>query len=577
MPISFEPEYFDAASSGITPKLNFDTGSGLLAVGQDTLATNPLQSFLSSEAVEEARGNRGFFERKDFRDILGEDGTGVARGRTYISLEEQSEIIRENQLQNFLKPTFGETRESLDLIIELKKQELTRNFIVANSNVGLTGQISVGLLASLVDPINIGSAFVPIIGSARYAGMLAKQASRLGRASVRARTGAVEGAVGALAVEPLVYYSQRNVQADYDLYDSFANLAFGAGFGAGLRTGGGLIGDILNNPKSTGIERSFAQQAKDAGPEAQADIMRATVGQMADGRAPKGVDVMLRQALESKVVGGRIADDGLTGQSLETDQPIITRGDYLIRTDEAGRQQKVPAITVRLDDNIDVEKFLQETEGTGIDVSRYDADDGTPKVDAKIPDDFLLRNDEGEHITHRTKKEASKAATQAKKAQGIKKIEPVKIADKYYLATADNPKGLELLKKNLKTASVAEFLPPVAGRVSTDPNGQQHFSVDIDRAAEEIKRANSDDAKLFTQVEQEAAELYSRVDVDDITPEQIETEIANVRAELERSGEGNELNDFDVEQAERQKDIDDIKEQEAAFKDAIACGIGNKI
>ena len=43
----------------------------------------------------------------------------------------------------------------------------------------------------LLDPLNIASAFVPVVGEARYANLLARAASPLGRAGVRAGVGAL--------------------------------------------------------------------------------------------------------------------------------------------------------------------------------------------------------------------------------------------------------------------------------------------------------------------------------------------------------------------------------------------------
>jgi len=48
---------------------------------------------------------------------------------------------------------------------------------------------------------------------------------------------------GAAIVEPLVYGVAQSVQADYDLYDSFLNIGFGAVMGSGLHVGAGKLKD----------------------------------------------------------------------------------------------------------------------------------------------------------------------------------------------------------------------------------------------------------------------------------------------------------------------------------------------
>ena len=59
--------------------------------------------------------------------------------------------------------------------------------------------------------------------------------------------GAVEGAGGALIIEPLVYGVAQRIQADYDIYDSFLNVAFGSVIGGGLHVGAGKLKDMNTN------------------------------------------------------------------------------------------------------------------------------------------------------------------------------------------------------------------------------------------------------------------------------------------------------------------------------------------
>ncbi|HBM7739289.1 TPA: hypothetical protein LZ417_005308, partial [Escherichia coli] len=106
-------------------------------------------------------------------------------------------------------------------------------------------QIAASLGASLLDPLNIASAFVPVVGEARYANLLARAASPLGRAGVRAGVGALEGAVGAAIIEPLPLLAAAQDQTDYGLSDSLANIALGGLLGGGLHTVGGAISDAL--------------------------------------------------------------------------------------------------------------------------------------------------------------------------------------------------------------------------------------------------------------------------------------------------------------------------------------------
>jgi len=163
----------------------------------------------------------------------------------------------------------GITKEALEILISRKREENKRQALIQSAPSGFwsgAAQFGTGLAVSLADPINIASAFIPVVGTARYTSMLAKAGSTVARAGVRARVGAASGVVGAIAVEPLVLLPMMQEQADYGLYDSFLNITFGGVLGGGLHAGAGAIGDVI---------------AK-ASPQAKSDVLKAAVGQMMD-------------------------------------------------------------------------------------------------------------------------------------------------------------------------------------------------------------------------------------------------------------------------------------------------------
>jgi len=135
---------------------------------------------------------------------------------------------------------------ALDILIERKREETKRKFILDNAPASTVPvQLLAGFAASALDPINVASAFVPVVGEARYASMLARAGQSVAaRAAVRAQVGAIEGAVGAAMVEPLVLYASARDQADYDLTNSLLNVAFGSVLGGGLHAAGGLVSDL---------------------------------------------------------------------------------------------------------------------------------------------------------------------------------------------------------------------------------------------------------------------------------------------------------------------------------------------
>jgi len=103
-----------------------------------------------------------------------------------------------------------------------------------------------------LDPLNVASAFIPSVALARGAvtanRIKTAGANIAGRTSgKRFLTGAMDGAIGAAVLEPLVIgaaYAEQD--KDYTIMDSFLNLTFGSILGGGLHVGVGKIYDRLN-------------------------------------------------------------------------------------------------------------------------------------------------------------------------------------------------------------------------------------------------------------------------------------------------------------------------------------------
>lgn len=165
----------------------------------------------------------------------------------------------------------GIPEAALTILIERKREEIKRQALIDSAPSGFwsgAAQIGTGLAVSLADPIGVASAFIPIVGQARYVKLLAGATSAGGRAGVRAGVGAVEGAVGAAIIEPIVLLAATAEQADYGLYDSYMNLVFGAVLGGGLHTGLGAIGDAVGKSSAATKE----------------SLLRAAVGQAMDDK-----------------------------------------------------------------------------------------------------------------------------------------------------------------------------------------------------------------------------------------------------------------------------------------------------
>jgi len=141
----------------------------------------------------------------------------------------------------------GVREEVAGILAERKDAERYRQDIFLRSKgVFRKGSmLATELAASVLDPINVASAFVPVVGQARFLGLVA----RFGKTPGRAITGAVEGVAGAAMVEPVVLAASRQEQADYRMTDSLINVGFGTVFGGGLHVGAGAVGDLLKKAR----------------------------------------------------------------------------------------------------------------------------------------------------------------------------------------------------------------------------------------------------------------------------------------------------------------------------------------
>lgn len=178
-------------------------------------------------------------------------------------------------------PPEGMTELKYKFLKNRKSQQRMRENVLARGPQDFTqGAINIGsgILASVIDPINVASAFIPAVGMTRMGrafitanqtsgrglhlaetailarhgkfGTLPTSATKGQRLAAAGKVGVIEGAVGAAVVEPLVFSFARGLQDDYDLADSALNIAFGSVLGGALHIGGTAItGKVAGIPE----------------------------------------------------------------------------------------------------------------------------------------------------------------------------------------------------------------------------------------------------------------------------------------------------------------------------------------
>ena len=294
-----------------TPSL----GESAAAARDEAWATNPSASLYNMVEMYRATGPRA---TREYVDPV----SGVAyrfepeMNPDALSIEEQQIKIRDAGLEGVLKPQEGYTQWALNILFARKKAELSNQFISSRSPAShFPVTLGAGLAASVVDPINIASAFVPVVGESRALSLLGKAKGATGRALTRAKIGAIEGAVGGALVEPLIYTGQNAVQADYDMTDSLLNVGFGAVMGATLQPLAGGVGDWLRARRG---QRQPWQLAPDTD-ESRA-LMLQFRDSIRDARIAMGVDAT--RATEEAAADAAIFDARARRASYDFNRPV---------------------------------------------------------------------------------------------------------------------------------------------------------------------------------------------------------------------------------------------------------------
>lgn len=148
--------------------------------------------------------------------------------------------------------------EAAQLMYRRKIDENDRAYLIGSgqtSGFRKAASYPVAMAATLVDPINFASMFVPVVGEAR----IARMAQQIGGSALRQRLvqGALTGMGGAAMVEPFILLPALQEQANYGLRDSAVNLGFGAALGGLLHAGLGAIGDRMRRLKPKDADAIF--------------------------------------------------------------------------------------------------------------------------------------------------------------------------------------------------------------------------------------------------------------------------------------------------------------------------------
>lgn len=291
-------------------------------------------------------------------------------------------------------PERGISDFKLNELIRLQKEQQLRESVSASFKGEGFGagaaRFGVSFGTALLDPANIAAAFVPVVGEARYAVMLSRATGGLGRLGVRARVGAIEGAAGAALVEPVILSQAIDEQRDYDLTDSFLNVAFGTVFGGGLHMGFGAIGDAVKARKQKISDGTITPEEL-ATPVEHTTQPVSKTAEHVNSLTPQQREILGRTAVYQMSQGKEVNIEALIASMDEVNGPSLDEIEVSVKQDleaEFKVEAEVKAKEIsKLDKDI---KTLQESkkpltdEKLNLEKARKNIKDKAPKSDKKL-------------------------------------------------------------------------------------------------------------------------------------------------------------------------------------------------
>lgn len=276
-----QPQEFDALPLG---QYQASRGEYLAAVADDAWQSNPLPSLLRwNERLRADYGQLGgtlrFLEHfvplnrdaaeAGFR-MLGATDEMFKPRSPWLTIDE----VHERGKALGLKAERGMSEEAFNSIADARRRKLADDAIYQRARLnegygpGLAAlSVALEFAVSAADPLNLSTAFLPFARLPGIAGAIARIGSPGAR---RLATGAIEGGLGNLAVEPAVALAAADEDPNYGWTNALLTLAFGVGLGGGLHWLGGRFSDryARGEPEARPTPRSILETPHRAEPPA---------------------------------------------------------------------------------------------------------------------------------------------------------------------------------------------------------------------------------------------------------------------------------------------------------------------
>lgn len=415
--------------------------------------------------------------------------------------EEASQFMADAGLDGEFTFDRDYNQNELSILANRKRAELRRQSILTRadqSKTAMAGRLGLQLVTSFLDPLTVASAFIPVVGEARYANLLAKAGGTLGRAGVRAAAGATEGAAGAAITEPIIAGAKHQEQADYTMADSLLNIAIGGVLGGGLHAAGGAIKDRITG--------EYAPKAKLA---ARIDEVLPQI----DPRETKLLEQVsaARAELETADIEGRRVASELLGTERQSLEAVANSPEAKAIEGQWGNlETELTNVRAAADTMAAAVTKLYEPATLTAETERLAAD---PAYVANLRKRFNQRN-VGDRIERQAKANIKKQRTELESALGATREQVADVQRKVDTARASNSAQVRLGQidaahkagdvESLLSALPQDVEPRIRQRLSEAKRAANDFLNSDAAKAVEMRKASSQVASAMPDVREAA-------------------------------------------------------------------------
>lgn len=349
-------------------------------------------------------------------------------------------------------PEDGYTSEALGILIKRRQDAAARESVDARTPWGFGSLFrgSAQLLTGLVDPLNIASAFIPVVGEARAARWLTQAGEgAAARFGARAVVGVAEGSAGAAIMEPAVYGLHAGLQDDYSMVDSLINIGFGGALGGVLHGGAGLVKDALSPPARKAISAEVEKlraEVPDSPVPARVERMVFESDLASVTRAPFATRAGLTEP-EARAIAIESAREEWKAQLLaETSGRAAPREVANLRSESAGLEQQLRELA----DPATFKRLAKEAQANGM--SRKQAEAAARKQIAEQTGDVQAKLDRGQQQV-----DANARAAQAE--QDLAAVEQGQIPDRFAQDLQERTQSMLLANQLVKSLQARQDAP----------------------------------------------------------------------------------------------------------------------